>query len=152
MLFWEKVSSGQMLSAGMRLYSQLVGGSPVIPFFALDRGKHFKSLNSNSHCKSPQNLPEENSTIGTNNNECHARAWKYALRFHPSCHWHSPPSLQWQERLADYILRDCLLISPVASASHLTPRGWRQLSKSSFLSFLFFLSSSISLFVYLILF
>lgn len=54
--FWKKVSRPDALNREVFVQATL-----VIHFSVLDRGKHYKSLNSNSHSKSLQDFPEENS-------------------------------------------------------------------------------------------
>lgn len=59
---WEKAPRPDALSR--EAFAKPVRGDPVTQFSVSDTGKHLKSLNSNSHSKSTQNLPEENPVQG----------------------------------------------------------------------------------------
>lgn len=75
--FLGEVSSGQMLSAGMHLYSQLVSGNlsdSIFFFFALDRGKYLKPLHSDSQLKAHRTFQKKTLSTGTNNSESHKTA------------------------------------------------------------------------------
>lgn len=119
MHFGDKGPSGQLLSAGMHLYSQLVCSNPVIPSFALDRRKWLKSLHSDSRSKSPNILSEENSVSLLAQAIMNQREHSYVP-------WSSVlsaiklPLLYSTSQLAENILKDCFLFSLVASLPQLT--------------------------------